>query len=388
MRSGINNLGRGYRADTVLADYARALALTGREDEAAVILERITSEWSRNQVLTTLAAQQPGKGDGQSKNTLLDKSIGPERRVVEYAMMSEAAFRRYKADEALVFLDLAREAATDIEAGTKAPHGHYRLASALDLAGDHEAAKTAARAIADPSNRAITLIELATRRAQGGHKNEAHALLAEAAVLREELPPEKRYLPLSCAAEFRIRQGETERALELARTTASDEERKHILGGLVHTAARSGHWTLAKDLAEEANAQDTLASVYGYCASGFAARGETGTNTCLAEAQALLDDLIRNAGERTERERCMLNDAIVAVAVAESLSRNPDAVGKLISALPDARSRQHANHTSINAQTGRDTTLALLMALNMERLDAKLEALARIARFLAAEAKN
>ncbi|MET1414835.1 hypothetical protein ABVF61_21360 [Roseibium sp. HPY-6] len=386
--SGIDDLRPGYRTDAVLADYARALALSGRDEEAVMILERITSDRSRNQVLTTLAAQQPGKGGGQAANALLDEGIEPERRVVDYAMMAEAAFRRDKADEARVFLDLALKAAAEIEAGTGTPHGHYRLASALDMAENHEAAKNRARAIADPSNRAITLIELATRRAQKGREGDAHALMAEAAVLREELPPEKRSLPISRAAEFWIRQGDTARALEIARSAAPEDVRKKVLGGLVYTAAQSGNWNLAKDLAEEADAQDTLASVYGQCASGFAARGELGTNTCLEQAHVLLEGLIRNAGQRTERDRYMLNDAIVAVAVAESLSGNPEAVRKLIASLPDARSRQHANHMIINAQTGRDTTLALLMALNIDSSDAKLEALARMARFLATDAKN
>jgi len=386
--SAIGDLRPGYRTDTILSDYGRALALTGREAEALAVAERIKTERSRNQVLKTLAAQQPGKGDGSSEKPLFDESIAAERRVVDYAMMAEAAFRKEKGDDARAFLDQALAAAAEVEAETKAPHGHYRLASALEMAGDHDAAEEAARAILDPSNSAITLIELATRWAKDGRKDEAHTLMAEAADLREALPEDKRYLTLSRAAEFWIKEGETERALTLARSATSDQVRESVLGGLVQTAARAGNWALARELAEEADAIDVLASVFGYCASSFVARGNAGPNTCLDEAHVLLDGLIRDAGEKTGRDRFMLDDAIVAVAVAESLSDNPEAVEKLIAALPDARSRQHAHHMIINAQTGRDNTLALLMTLNLETTEAKLEALARMSRFLAADANR
>ena len=380
--SALRGLRPGYRTDEILSDYGRALALSGRPAEALAIANAIKTERSKDQVLNTLAATQASGGNTQPMTTL-DASLPAEKRVVDYAMMAEASFRKDKAAEARDFLDRAKAAAGEVEAATNAPHGHYRLASALDMNGEHDAAVAAARAITRPSNSAITLIELATRRAKARQMDAARGLMDEAAKIRQSLPADKRYLPLSRAAEFWIGQGETDRALALARGAEDDEVRKGVLSGLIPVAAQSGNWKLAYDLSVEAGAETMLASVYAQCAASFVVNDRDGPNTCLDAAHDLVDQLAAKVQDLRERERYNYEDAVISLAVAESLAGNPKAVKELVASLPEDRSREHAQNRIMNAQIGRNPTLAILIALNMKGEEAKLRSLARLTRFVA-----
>jgi len=383
--SGLDDLRPGHARDSVLSDYGRALAYDGRMAEALAVSTQIANERSRNQVLEVLAGLQATAG-ATPDATVLDESMSAEDRAVRFAMLAESAFGRETMAEARALLDRALAAAVEVEAATSAPYGHYRLASALELAGDHDAAAARARAIADPSNSAITLIELARRRAGDGDMAAARALMSEAAALREAMPADKRYLPLSRAAEFWMRNGETDRALALARGAESDRVREGVLRSLVDVAARLGDWDLAEALAEEGQAETVLANIYASCALSVASRDVAETNSCLPRAHELAEGLHARLASLPERARYDVDSAIVTLAMAESVTGNPDIVRGLMTKLSDEQSRRHARFMIINVQTGRDTPLAMLMALSLEAPGDRMEALARIARFLAADA--
>ena len=369
----------GYDTDRILSNYGQALAALGKLEEAQSVAERITTDRARTEVLSAIGGKSVRSGGAPED----DSAVPPEERAVRYAMQAEQAHYRKDAEAFARLLAAARSTAAEIEAQTGVPYGHYRMASALDMAGEHEAALAAARAIVDPSNSAITLIELATRRAREDRMEDAEVLLAEAAALRDSLPAERRGLALSRAAVFWMAQGAPDKALALARKPKDEGMQGRIMSGLIDAAARAGNWPLAREIAEEAGATDTLAYVYSNCAVSVAFSQPDRENTCLPEAHRLVAELQATPDALSEDAAFTLRSAVVNLAMVESVNGNPEAVERLIGTLPDAKAREHARMMIINTQTGRDPGLAVLMVLSLEDPGARLEALARMARMMA-----